>query len=301
MPNFTKLAIQQSFLRLLSQRPITKITVKDIVEDCGINRNSFYYHFQDLPQLLETMIIENADETISRIPESFSLEEGLTVIDRDRPCCRLAGGRLALRCYRRGGEEPVRSYLITFLPDGSEQVTRELPEDYWGSGILAYGDGLLLNLGRELVCYDAFLTERWRAQLREGAWAPDFYEMRLDEVSEILYLYAYDRVLSFDLKRQRIRAERKLADGESCFLHGVLPGVGAVILVGDSTLQVWDADLKLLSRHRAKGGITRLLHQDGKTFLLTRGWPQNDFRMTENGYDFVCLRSGCLRLYELKK
>ena len=43
------------------------------------------------------------------------------------------------------------------------------------------------------------------------------------------------------------------------------------------------------------------MRQDGKTFLLTRGWPQNDFRMTENGYDFVCLRSGCLRLYELKK
>ena len=105
-------------------------------------------------------------------------------------CCRLAGGRLALRCYRRGGEEPVRSYLITFLPDGSEQVTRELPEDYWGSRIMAYGDGLLLNMGREIVCYDAFLTESWLAQLREGAWAPDFYEMRLDEVSEILYLYA---------------------------------------------------------------------------------------------------------------
>ena len=42
MPNFTKIAIQQSFMRLLGQRPITKITVKDIVEDCGINRNSFH-------------------------------------------------------------------------------------------------------------------------------------------------------------------------------------------------------------------------------------------------------------------
>ena len=91
MPNFTKIAIQQSFLRLLSQRPITKITVKDIVEDCGINRNSFYYHFQDLPQLLETVIIESADEIISRIPESFSLEEGLTtVLER---LVELSGGR----------------------------------------------------------------------------------------------------------------------------------------------------------------------------------------------------------------
>ena len=220
------------------------------------------------------------------------------MIDRDRPCCLLAGGRLALRCYRRGGEEPVRSYLITFLPDGSEQVTRELPEDYWGSGILAYGDGLLLNLGRELVCYDAFLTERWRVEIRKNFF---YDEMQLDEVSEILYLYDYGRVISFDLRQHRIRAERQLAAGEHCFLHGVLPGVGAVMLVGDSTIQVWDADLKLISRHRTKGAITRFLRQDGKTFLLTRGWPQNDFRMTENGYDFVCLRSGCLRLYELKK
>ena len=224
----------------------------------------------------------------------WPLEEGLAV--SGSPPCRLSGGRVALRCYRGSTE-----YLITFLPDGSERVTRELPSDCGKGGILAYGDGLLLNLGRELVCYDAYLTERWRAQLREGAWAPDFYEMQLDETSEMLYLQAYDRVISFDLRQHRIRAERQLADGESCFLHGVLPGVGAVMLVGDSTLQVWDADLKLISRHRTKGAITRFLRQDGKTFLLTRGWPQNDFRMTENGYDFVCLRSGCLRLYELKK
>lgn len=224
----------------------------------------------------------------------WPLEEGLAV--SGSPPCRLSGGRVALRCYRGSTE-----YLITFLPDGSERVTRELPSDCGKGGILAYGDGLLLNLGRELVCYDAYLTERWRAQLREGAWAPDFYEMQLDETSKMLYLQAYDRVISFDLRQHRIRAERQLAAGEHCFLHGVLPGVGAVMLVGDSTIQVWDADLKLISRHRTKGAITRFLRQDGKTFLLTRGWPQNDFRMTENGYDFVCLRSGCLRLYELKK
>ena len=72
--------------------------------------------------------------------------------------CHLHGGRLAL-CYNicdAGGER--RRHLATFLPDGSEQATRELPRDYWGSGILAYGDGLLLNLGRELVYYDAYQT-----------------------------------------------------------------------------------------------------------------------------------------------
>ena len=228
----------------------------------------------------------------------WSLAEEQTEEDSFMPC-HLHGGRLAL-CYNicdAGGER--RRHLATFLPDGSEQATRELPRDYWGSGILAYGDGLLLNLGRELVYYDAYLTERWRMELPGSTWCFGSNEMRLDETTETLYLDDFKRVLSIDLRRRQIRAERKPADREGCYLKWVLPGVGVVMLVGDSTIQVWDADLKLISRHRTKGAITRLLRQDGKTFLLTCVWPQGAFRLTENG--FAYLRSGCLRLYELKK
>ena len=41
LPNFTRDAIIRSFLGLLNEKPVNHITVKDIVEDCGINRNSF--------------------------------------------------------------------------------------------------------------------------------------------------------------------------------------------------------------------------------------------------------------------
>lgn len=51
MANFTEKAIRSAFLELLDQRPLNKITVKDITERCGINRNSFYYHYQDVPTL----------------------------------------------------------------------------------------------------------------------------------------------------------------------------------------------------------------------------------------------------------
>ena len=43
MANLTKEAIKKSLIKLLNERPINRITVNDIVEDCGINRNSFYY------------------------------------------------------------------------------------------------------------------------------------------------------------------------------------------------------------------------------------------------------------------
>ena len=52
MPPFAKREIKNSFIKLLTELPISQITVKDIVEDCGVNRNSFYYHFQDIYDLL---------------------------------------------------------------------------------------------------------------------------------------------------------------------------------------------------------------------------------------------------------
>ena len=65
MANFTKRAIKSSFMKLLNEQPLSKISVRDIVEDCGINRNSFYYHFQDIPSLIEEIIKEEADKIIA--------------------------------------------------------------------------------------------------------------------------------------------------------------------------------------------------------------------------------------------
>lgn len=77
MSNLTEKAIKASALKLLNEKPMNQITVKDIVEDCGINRNSFYYHFRDLPSLIEEMILEQAEELIAQYPSINSLEECL--------------------------------------------------------------------------------------------------------------------------------------------------------------------------------------------------------------------------------
>ena len=64
MASFTRRAIMDSCLRLLEERPVDKITVKDIVENCGINRNTFYYHFEDLPSLINAIFMEDAEKII---------------------------------------------------------------------------------------------------------------------------------------------------------------------------------------------------------------------------------------------
>ena len=51
--NRTKHEIIVAFWQLLEKKPYNKITVQDIVDHCHVNRNTFYYHFQDIPSLTE--------------------------------------------------------------------------------------------------------------------------------------------------------------------------------------------------------------------------------------------------------
>lgn len=50
--NITKKAIVNSFKELMEHKPFDKITVSDITQHCGLNRQTFYYHFQDKYALL---------------------------------------------------------------------------------------------------------------------------------------------------------------------------------------------------------------------------------------------------------
>ena len=77
MANFTKKAIRDSFVKLLNEKPMSQITVRDIVDDCGVNRNTFYYYYQDLPQLLESIVNEEADRIIGEYPSAASVNRDI--------------------------------------------------------------------------------------------------------------------------------------------------------------------------------------------------------------------------------
>ena len=78
--NRTKEAIVNAFWELLEEKPYNKITVKDIVDRCQINRNTFYYHFHDIPELLESIIKKDADSVVQNYSGFNSLPECLSTI-----------------------------------------------------------------------------------------------------------------------------------------------------------------------------------------------------------------------------
>ena len=56
MSNFTETIILNTFDQLLEAMPFEKITVSAIIKTCGISRNTFYYHFQDIYALLDAWL-----------------------------------------------------------------------------------------------------------------------------------------------------------------------------------------------------------------------------------------------------
>ncbi|MBQ8763064.1 MAG: TetR/AcrR family transcriptional regulator [Clostridia bacterium] len=64
MASDTKNLIYHTFIDLLSTKPFDKITIRDIVDACEINRNTFYYYYSDIYDLLEEIFTKKINEMI---------------------------------------------------------------------------------------------------------------------------------------------------------------------------------------------------------------------------------------------
>ena len=77
MADFTARAIRETFIGLLDEKPLASITVKDIVTKCGINRNTFYYHYDNIPSLLEDIVERDAEKIMTSRRNHNSLADCL--------------------------------------------------------------------------------------------------------------------------------------------------------------------------------------------------------------------------------
>ena len=77
MAQTTKKAFATSLKKLLSQKPLDKIKITDITEDCEVNRQTFYYHFKDIYDLLEWVYTNDATRAIGDKKTYDTWQEGL--------------------------------------------------------------------------------------------------------------------------------------------------------------------------------------------------------------------------------
>ena len=62
----TEAVLIGTFKALMLKKPMNKITVSELVEECGINRNTFYYHFEDIRDMQRKMLRQDIEALFSR-------------------------------------------------------------------------------------------------------------------------------------------------------------------------------------------------------------------------------------------
>lgn len=105
----TKKALAASLKRLVAQKPFTKVTVSEIIADCGVNRKTFYYHFADIYALLQWTFEQEAIEIVKQFDLLDEYEQAvyfvMDYIDANRPmlhnlCTTVARSELKRFFYR---------------------------------------------------------------------------------------------------------------------------------------------------------------------------------------------------------
>lgn len=76
----TKKAIASSLKKLMEKKPLSKITVSEIVADCNINRKTFYYHFEDIRALLKWILEQEAVEVVKNFDLLLDYEEAINFV-----------------------------------------------------------------------------------------------------------------------------------------------------------------------------------------------------------------------------
>ncbi len=161
MVQFTKEAMGRTLKTLMKEKKLDDITVKELVERCGINRNTFYYHFHGIYDLLQWMIREELLKAMEELPNPenwmLSMHRTLNHMQEDKAYW--------MAIYRS-------SYM--------EEVKRFLKEDL---------DGLLLNFTKQAFADYQQLNPAIRANDEELETISKFYSMIVFHVAEDWFVH----------------------------------------------------------------------------------------------------------------
>lgn len=167
MSKETKQLIAETFVELSRQKSIDKVTVKDVVEACHVSRQTFYYHFQDLTDVMEWMLRQTTEQMLAESLKAENAEEALyifvsTVAEHTKGVLPKL-----LNSQRRGQLEnmmlqAVRTYLQEMMKHRMPDLQVSFADLRVAIDFYSYGiTGLLLEYGAK----ETIDTEQLTAQI----------------------------------------------------------------------------------------------------------------------------------------
>lgn len=132
---YIKLAIVSSFIKLLEARRFEKVTVKDIVEDCGVTRNTFYNYFEDTYDIVDYLLQEQMRKMVQP-PGELTLYSMLSELTE----LAYSNRKIIYHLYH----SPKQPELLRCFDKGMELMVRHLVDRAIGEKTVEDSDRVLI-------------------------------------------------------------------------------------------------------------------------------------------------------------
>ncbi len=169
---YTKKALSESLKRFMQTKPFSKITVSEIIEDCGLNRKTFYYHFSDTRDLLKWTFEQEAIEVVKGFDLLIDYEDAILFtmdyIEKNQHilnCVYDSVGRDELKIFLYNDFFEIGNMIVS----GAEKaVGKSLPEEYKKLVVMFYTEGIagiIIEWMRGGIKYDKATTVEYISSL----------------------------------------------------------------------------------------------------------------------------------------
>lgn len=132
MPVNMKALISQTFASMVKQNGVDKITVKALIDECGISRQTFYYHFQDIMEVIEWSIQQANQSMVTRSLAANTPEEAIGIL--------IASTRENRALIRRMMSSQRREHLERLFVQAVRTYLQELIRSKGASPAINYSD-----------------------------------------------------------------------------------------------------------------------------------------------------------------
>lgn len=144
---YTKKALSDTLKKLMERKPFSKITVSELIDKCGLNRKTFYYHFQDMRDLLRWTLRQEAIDVVKSYDLVNDCQSAiLFVIDY------LEQNQHILNCvYDSVGRDELKLYLYEDLTEiakmiisaAENQMNKHISEEYKSLLVIFFTEGII--------------------------------------------------------------------------------------------------------------------------------------------------------------
>ncbi|MBE5791131.1 MAG: TetR family transcriptional regulator [Clostridiales bacterium] len=157
----TKKTLAASLKKLMMHKPLGKISISELITDCGVNRKTFYYHFQDIYDLLKWILEQEAIEVVKGFDLLVNPEEALLFaigyVDENKHIINCA--------YDAMGREEMKRFFFTDFYGVVQSIVQNILQeqklcvsDHFVSFIITFYTealaGMLINYFQEKEQFD---------------------------------------------------------------------------------------------------------------------------------------------------